>query len=285
MARTSVGRSMLKSARRLLCCMLGACVFFVSALGSAVARAQTQPVLRVCADPNALPFSNQEEQGFENELARQVAKALDMKLEYFWWAQRRGFIRNTLGANRCDVVMGVPAGFERVLTTRPYYRSAYTFVQRTGTPPVRSFDDPALRSLRVGVQLIGDDFANSPPVHSLSQRGIVDNLVGFMVYGDYASPDPERPIMDAVASGAVDVAIVWGPLAGYYAARAPTPLQVAVVAPLVDGPLKMAFSMSVGVRKGQAALRDRIDGVLERRQAQIAALLARYAIPLVGGRE
>jgi mxaJ protein len=251
-------------------------------LGSIVASpesARADDVLRVCADPNSLPFSNREEAGFENELARLVASALGKRLEYFWWAQRRGYIRNTLRAQRCDVVMAAPAGADRLLTTRPYYRSSYVFVRRRGTPALRTLDDPALRTLKVGVQLIGDDAANAPPAHSLAQRGIIDNVVGFMVYGDYASSDPERPIIDAVASGAIDVAIVWGPLAGYYASRSTAPLELTPVAPLVDGVVRLSFAISMGVRPTDAALRAELDGVLARHRSQVAAILDRYGVP------
>lgn len=239
-------------------------------------------VLRVCADPNGLPQSHRDGSGLENEIARLVASALGWRLEYFWWAQRRGFIRNTLGARRCDVVMAMPAGADRVLTTRPYYRSSYVFLQRRGASPLRSFDDPALRALRVGVQLIGDDFANAPPAHSLAQRGIIDNVVGFMVYGDHARPDPERAIIDAVAAGSIDVAIVWGPLAGYYASRASVPLALAPVAPLVDGKVRHSFAIAMGVRRNDDALRARLDTVLSRSEPEIAAVLARYGVPITG---
>jgi mxaJ protein len=244
-------------------------------------REPARDVLRVCADPNGLPFSNRAEAGFENALARLVAGALGRQVEYFWWAQRRGFVRNTLAAGNCDVVMGVPLGAEHMLTTRPYYRSSYVFVQRRGAAPVRSLDDAALRSLKIGVQLIGDDFANAPPAHSLARRGIVDNVTGFMVYGDYGSPDPQRPIIDAVASGAVDIAIVWGPLAGYYAARAAVPLALTTVAPLVDGPIRSSFAISIGVREADEALRSQLDRVLAERARDVHALLARYGVPEV----
>jgi mxaJ protein len=241
--------------------------------------ARADDVLRVCADPNSLPFSNRAEAGFENELARLVAGALGKRLEYFWWAQRRGYIRNTLRAQRCDVVMAAPAGADRLLTTQPYYRSSYVFVRRRGMPALRTLDDPALRTLKVGVQLIGDEAANAPPAHSLAQRGIIDNVVGFMVYGDYASTDPERPIIDAVASGAIDVAIVWGPLAGYYASRSAVPLELTPVAPLVDGVVRLSFAISMGVRRTDAALRAELDAVLDRNRAQVAAILERYGVP------
>jgi mxaJ protein len=228
-----------------------------------------------------MPFSNRQEQGLENALARLVADTLGAKLEYFWWAQRRGYVRNTLGAGHCDVMMGVPDGVERMLTTQPYYRSSYVFLQRRGVTPVASLDDPALRSLKIGVQLIGDDFSNAPPAHALGRRGIIDNVVGFMVYGDYSSPDPEGPIIAAVESGAIDLAIVWGPLAGYHASRSSVPLALRPVEPLTDGILPMSFAISMGVRRKDAGLRAQLDGVLARKRGEVAALLARYGVPEV----
>ena len=190
--------------------------------------------LRVCADPNNLPYSNQRGEGFENRLAQLVADDLHLRLEYTWWAQRRGFVRNTLRAGRCDVIMGVPTGFDPVLVTRPYYRSTYTFVTRRTGPHIASFDDPALRRLRVGVQIVGDESANSPPVAALTRRGIVENVTGYTVLGDYREPNPPSRIVRAVADGQVDVAIVWGPLAGYFAKRSSVPLRVEPVSPEID---------------------------------------------------
>jgi mxaJ protein len=206
-------------------------------------------------------------------------------VRYTWWAQRRGFVRETLGAGRCDVVLGVPAGWDRVLTTRPYYRSTYVFVSRHDRGlRLGSLDDPQLRRLRIGVQLVGADSANTPPAHALARRGIVDNVVGFTVYGDYAEPDPPARIVKAVAGGAIDTALVWGPLAGYFAARAHPPLDVTPVSVAVDGPgLAMTFAIAVGVRKGDHARRDAIDGVLARRRGDIDRLLDAYHVPCAEG--
>src|SRR5205085_10213021 len=131
----------------------------------------------------------------------------------------------------------IAAGVETAATTRPYYRSTYVFVtRRDGGPTIASFDDPKLKTLKVGVQLIGDDFANTPPAHALARRGIVENVRGFMLYGDYALPTPPANILKAVADRKVDVAVVWGPLAGYFAAREKTPLKLTPVSPAADTP-------------------------------------------------
>ena len=240
-------------------------------------------VLRVCADPNNLPFSNEKEEGFENRIAELLARDLHAKLEYTWWAQRRGYVRNTLSAGACDVLLGVPAGFERALTTTPYYRSTYVFVSpRAKRYGISSFDDPRLRTLRVGVQIVGDDYTNTPPAHALSRRGIVRNVKGYTLYGDYKEPNPPARIVDAVARGDIDVAVVWGPLAGYFAKRERVPLDVVPVTPRVDPPrLPLTFAIAVGVKKGNAPLRDSLQRVLDRRRPEIRRILDDYGVPLV----
>jgi mxaJ protein len=247
------------------------------------ARAQGRAplgTLRVCADPNNLPFSNERREGFENRLAELVAREMGRTVQYTWWAQRRGFIRNTLKAGKCDVIMGVPTGLGMVLATRPYYRSTYAFVTRAGAPRIASFDDPRLKRLRVGVQLIGDDFANTPPASALTHRGIVKNVRGYTVYGDYREPNPPSRIIRAVTDGEVDVAIAWGPLAGYFAKRSRVPLRVVPVSPEVDVPyLPFVFDIAIGVRHGEGALRDSLDAVLLRRRRDVDRLLADYGVP------
>lgn len=247
---------------------------------SALAMAGPQRVLRICADPNNLPFSNAQQQGFENKIADIVARELGATLSYVWWAQRRGFIRNTLKADLCDLVPGTPANLEMLRTTAPYYRSTYVFVGREDAPAISSFNDPRLRTLRIGVQLIGDDGANSPPVAALGRRGIVGRLRGFPVYGDYATPNPPAAIIDAVARGDVDVAVVWGPLAGYFAARQAVKLRIEPVSPKIDGPqLPMVYDISMGVRREDQALRDEVDAALARHRPEIDAILAAYGVP------
>jgi mxaJ protein len=237
-------------------------------------------LLRVCADPNNLPFSNARGEGFENRLAELVARDLGARVQYTWWAQRRGYIRNTLKAGRCDVLMGVPTGLGPVLLTRPYYRSTYAFVTRRSLPRIASLDDPRLHQLRVGVQLIGDDFANTPPAAALTHRGIVRNVRGYTVYGDYREASPPSRIVRAVSDGEIDVAIVWGPLAGYFARRSPVPLRVVPVTPEIDVPyLPFVFDIGMGVRREDAALRDTLDGVIRRRRREIDRLLADYGVP------
>ncbi len=249
-------------------------------------RASAQATaLRVCADPNNLPFSNGRQEGFENLLARIVAKDLGRPVRYTWWPQRRGFTRNTLGAGACDVIMGVPASYELALTTRPYYRSTYVFVTRQDRRlDVRSLDDERLRRLTIGLHVIGDDYASVPPAQALARRGIVSNIRGYSIYGDYLQPNPPAALIDAVASGQVDVAIAWGPLAGYFAARQPVPMRIEPVSSAAGDPaLQLTYEVSMGVRRGDTALRDALDRIIEQRRRDIGALLDRFHVPAAVG--
>jgi mxaJ protein len=240
-------------------------------------------VLRVCADPNNLPFSNREGAGFENKLAQLVAGKLGMSVSYTWWAQRRGFIRNTLKAGDCDVAMGVPLHYDPVETTKPYYRSAYVFVTRADRNlKINSLEDAALRALKIGVHLIGDDGNNTPPAHALGQLGLTANVIGFMIYGDYREPNPPARLIEAVEKGDIDVAAAWGPLAGYAARQSPVPLTIVTIQ---DGehfaPLRFQFDIAMGVRKGDHALRDRLDTVIAESRPEIESLLSDFGVPLL----
>jgi quinoprotein dehydrogenase-associated probable ABC transporter substrate-binding protein len=241
------------------------------------------PALRVCADPNNMPFSNARGAGFENKLAELIARDLGRRVDYFWWPQRRGMVREALDAERCDVIMGVPAGYGLALTTAPYYRSTYVFVQRRDrAPAIRSLDDPRLRAMRIGLHFIGDGKNEPPPAHALARRGIVSNVVGYSIYGNYASADPPARLIDGVAKGEVDIAIAWGPLAGWFARHEPVPLAVRPLAPPEDGPGRsFAFAIAMGVRRGDTALRDSLDAALARRHADVHRLLERYGVPLL----
>jgi mxaJ protein len=249
---------------------------------AACAGAPQRRQIVACADPNNLPFSNKAGEGFENKLAQIIAADLRADLSYVWWAQRRGFARNTLGEGKCDFWPGVASTVETMATSRPYYRSSYMFVTRaTDGLAGLTLDDPRLRKLRIGVQMVGNDAMNTPPAHALARRGIVGNVRGYMLYGDYSQPNPPAEIVRAVAKGEVDAALVWGPLAGYFARSSPVPLRLDRVTPwLDDAQWPMAYDISVGVRKDDAALLRNIDAILARRGGAIRALLDRYGVPV-----
>jgi mxaJ protein len=268
--------------------LAGPIALAVALAACASSRASVEsPELRVCADPNNLPFSNARLEGFENRLAELVARELEAEVRYTWWAQRRGFLRSTLNARACDIVMGLPTSMEMALTTRPYYRSSYVFVSRRDRRlALASFDDPILARLRIGVPLVGDDGGNSPPAHALSRRGLVRNIVGYSVYGDYRAESPPSRLIGAVAAGDVDAAVAWGPMAGYFAARQPAALEIVPVSPQIDLPfLPFVFDMSMAVRRDDAALRDRLDRIIEERRAEIDAILEEYRVPRLDGLE
>jgi quinoprotein dehydrogenase-associated probable ABC transporter substrate-binding protein len=254
-------------------------VALLLALGSTL---HALPPLRVCADPNNLPFSNAHGDGFENRIATVVAQDLHRPLVYFWLPQRRGFIRNSLNAGRCDVVIGVPAEYGLLQPTRSYYRSSYVFVSaRDRHLHIDSFDAASLRTLTIGIQISGDDYNNPPAAQSLAVRHIIQNVRGFPIYGDYSRPDPQRDIVDAVAEGRVDIAVVWGPLAGYYARRASKPLEITPIAAERDGPVsRFAFDIAMGVRRDDPMLKQALDDVIARRGAEIRQILRSYGVPL-----
>jgi len=247
------------------------------------ATGQGKEELRVCSDPENLPFSNSRLEGFENRIAELVAKELGTSVRYVWWGQRIGFIRNTMNATleseRCDLVIGIPEKYDLVLPTTPYYRSTYVFVYPRGKGlQLRSLDDPILKKLRIGVHLLGNDYTNPPPVHELSKRGIVQNVIGFDTF--YSKENPPSRIIDALAAGKIDVAIVWGPAAGYFVAHQRIPMDVVPI-PSGKTDLPFTFSISMGVRKGDETFKARMEKILQLRQLEITAILKEYGVPLV----
>jgi len=259
----------------------------ILAVGLALSSCSLVPQrsLTACADPNNLPFSNRAGHGFENILASMIASDLHAKLDYVWWAQRRGYVRNTLNEAKCDFWPGIASNVEMVATTRPYYRSTYMFVSRhDANLKGLTLDDPLLKRLKIGVQMVGNDASNTPPAHALAERGVIGNVRGYMIYGDYRRPNPPAAVVEAVERGDVDVALVWGPLAGFFAAKSPVPLRLEPVTPwFADQQWPMQFDVSVGVRKDDQKLLKAIDRVLVRRKIDIGRLLAAYRVPVVPG--
>ena len=188
----------------------------------------------------------------------------------------------SLKESRCDVVIGVPQGYDLVRATKPYYRSTYVFVYPKGKLQIRSLDDPILKKLKIGVHLFGDDYTNPPPVHELGRRGIVDNVVGYSTF--YSRENPPSRIIEAVTTGEIDLAIVWGPVAGYFAKKQRVPLEVLPV-PSGDGDLPFAFDICLGVREGEDALKAQLERILDRKRDEIRRILEDYGVPLVDGKK
>jgi mxaJ protein len=251
------------------------------ALVSAAVPCFPAPTLRVCSDPNNLPYSNRAQQGFENTIARLFAKDMGMEVSYFWFPQRENFFKKTLNSGVCDVVMGVPAGVDEVDSTRPYYRSAYVFLSRHDRNlHIESFDDPRLRTFRIGVHVLGEQEDSLPPVHAFTSRGIVRNLVGYSIFGNLAEKNPSADLIAAVLNKEVDVAVVWGPLAGYFTHNSSVPLDLTEIQPDRFNPsLPLTFDIGLGVRESDTHLKQQLDAELVRRRAEITAILRAYGIP------
>src|SRR5438270_12095175 len=263
--------------------LAAACLLGAAAVALMASAPHPDQELRVCADPYDLPFSNNQEEGFENKIAHAAARASNARVLNYWRPSRRGVLRNSILGGFCDVTIQAPVGLDPVATTKPYYRSTYYFVFRADRGlKLRSLDDTILKHLKIGVNIIGYDYTNTPPAHALGSRGIV-GLVGF---GNFLNPDPKadhpEDIISAVAQDSIDVAIVWGPLAGYWVKRAPVALTMVALpdSDPVSG-MPFAFSMAMAVRHRDKALKARLDSVIDRRKSEITAILQEYSVPLL----
>jgi mxaJ protein len=243
----------------------------------ATVSTQSKP-LRVCGDPDNLPYSNEKLEGFENKIAAVIAADLGTTPNYTWWPHQRGLVRNTLDAGTCDVIFGIPEGLETVLGTKPYYRSSYVMAYRKGAGgAVATLDDPKLKGLRIGV------YANTPVEESLARRGLLDHLTAYSLFFDPGG-DRDRPakLLDDLIAGTVDVAIPWGPLAGYYAKKLNAPIEMVPLQDEVGVPL--SFSIAMGVKKGNRELKSQLEAAIDHRQAEIRAVLDEFGIPLEAAR-
>lgn len=232
--------------------------------------------LHICADPDNLPFSDRSLRGFDNHIAMVLAQALHREPIFVWSRSRRGFLREQFNKNACDMLMGVPEGMRGVATTHSYYRSSYVFVTRQRDRlQIATFDDPQLNGRRIGLQALEEDL--SPPSLPLIRNGHAAQIVAFESFGALA-PD----IVRAVADGRVGVAVVWGPLAGYFAARQPIPLSLLPVAKPVDSSgIPMAFSLAIAVHRQDTALLDALNIALSKIQPQIDRILRQFNIPVL----
>lgn len=263
------------------------------AMGTAHAQPMMEPgqdkVLRVCQDPNNLPLSNRALAGFENKIAALFAQQLGWKLEHAWFPQRMGFIRNTLRAKednadhfKCDLVTGVPKGFDMAATTRPYYRSSYAmaYVKGKGLDRVRTLDDVmALDAGQRGKLKIGA-FAGSPVTEWLLQNNLMEQVTWYQSQTGDAEQYPGEVIEKDLASGKIDMAFAWGPIAGYFARNTRSAPIVAI--PLASTPgMKFDFEIAMAVRHSDKDFRQRIDGLIAANAAKIHAILEQYGVPLL----
>jgi quinoprotein dehydrogenase-associated probable ABC transporter substrate-binding protein len=231
--------------------------------------------LRVCADPSNLPFSNKAGQGFENKIAELMASKLGVPLTYTWYPRSTGFVRNTLNAGLCDVVINVPIPSELMQTTNSYYRSSYALVQRADAKlKATSLHDPALAQEKIGV------IAGTPPVTLLAQQGLLGKLKSYPLVVDTRFDNPGRQMVEDTAAGVIDVGILWGPIAGYWARQQKVPLEVTPLTGEEKG-LQFDFRMSMGVRHGEQDWKRELNKFLAANSDAIQTILLDYGIPLL----
>jgi quinoprotein dehydrogenase-associated probable ABC transporter substrate-binding protein len=258
------------------------------ALGQQPAADSAERVLRVCADPNNLHFSNRAGEGFENKIAELLARELGWTLEYTWFPQRMGFIRNTLRARepnsdryKCDLVVGVPVGFELASTTKPYYRSTYALAYLKGkgldsvtTPEALLRLEPMkLKELKLGV------FGQTPPADWLLKHHLIEQAVPYQPQTGDPDGYAGQIIDKELAGGKIDVAFVWGPIAGFFAKASPVAVTVVPFPP--DKELQFDFRIAMGVRFGERAWKEKIDGLIAANRERIQQILAGYGVPLL----
>ncbi|MGH7511586.1 MAG: quinoprotein dehydrogenase-associated putative ABC transporter substrate-binding protein [Gemmatimonadales bacterium] len=265
------------------------CLLLLTGAGLTAARpAQAQrpaprdpAVIRVCADPDNMPSSNNKNEGYENKIAELIATELKAKLTYVWYPTRRGYFR-ILNGMYCDMALEAPAGLDMAGVTKPYFRSGYVFVARQGSglDNLNSLADPRLKKLKIGVNMYTADAENSPPAMALSRYGVVGNLKGYFTF--YSDQDRPEDIIKGVANKDVDIAIAWGPLAGYFAKQSPVPLTLTPLPPkdsLSDIPFQ--YNMGIAIRRRDKEFRDSLQAVLERRRPEIDAILKQYNVPVM----
>lgn len=285
----AVAEARFRTAGALILCGLIALLFLFGAGGRAMAQAPglgigaelVDPhVFRVCADPNNLPFSNQARQGFENRIAGMLARDLGKRLGFTWQPQVFGFLQLTLDAYRCDVVMGLTQGFTQVANSNAYYRSAYALIYRrhSGFHGINSLEDPRLKGKRIGV------IAGTPPATILAEDNLLDHVHAYELSVNLRFFAPARHLVQDLEHGKIDVGVLWGPIAGYFAKRSKDELAIA---PLLheSSAAPMAFSIVMGVRTGETAWRRRLNAVIAHAQPEIRQILESYGIPLLDNRD
>lgn len=233
-------------------------------------------VLRVCADPRNLPFSNEKGEGFENKLAELFAEKLQKKLDYMYFPQATGFVRMTLGAHRCDVIMGFPQGDELVQGTNPYYRTAYALVAKSGSglDEVNTLDDARLKGKHIGI------VAGTPPATNMAANGLMINAKPYPLMIDTRFDSSAEAMIGDLVSGTIDAGILWGPMAGFYAKRGSPPLHVTPLVKETTGP-RLTFRIGMGVRGADQNWKRLLNRLIQENQPAINKILLDYGVPLL----
>ena len=233
-------------------------------------------VFRVCADPRNLPFSNEAGEGFENKLAELFAKKLDKKVAYAWYPGATGFVRNTLNAHKCDVIMGFPQGSDFAQVTNPYYRTAYALIFKPGSglDGVDSLDDPILKTKRIGI------VAGTPPATYMAKKGLLAKAKSYPLTIDTRFNSTSQAMIKDLDAGDIDVGILWGPIAGYYAKAANPKLSVAPLTKEQGGP-RLAFRIGMGVRQSDQEFKRLLNRMIQENQREIDAILLSFGLPLL----
>jgi quinoprotein dehydrogenase-associated probable ABC transporter substrate-binding protein len=257
-------------------------------VASGAARAQTNDsgdlsfelvdpkVLRVCADPRNLPFSNEKGEGFENKLAEFLAEKLQKKLDYVFFPQATGFVRMTLGAHRCDVIMGFPQGDDLVQGTNPYYRTSYALVakQGSGLEDVDTLEDDRLKGKHVGI------IAGTPPATNMAMAGLMTNAKPYPLMIDTRFDNSAQAMIDDLAAGTIDAGVLWGPMAGFYAKKAAQPLHVTPLVKETTGP-KLVYRIGMGVRPADQNWKRQLNRLIQENQGEINEILLDFGVPLL----
>jgi quinoprotein dehydrogenase-associated probable ABC transporter substrate-binding protein len=233
-------------------------------------------VLRVCADPRNLPFSNEQGEGFENKLAELFAAKLQKKIDYMYFPQATGFVRMTLGAHRCDVIMGFPQGDDLVQGTNPYYRTAYALIAKPGSglDDVTELKDPRLKGKHIGI------VAGTPPATNMAVNGLMTSAKPYPLMIDTRVDSSAEAMINDLNKGEIDAAVLWGPMAGFYARKSDPPLHVTPLVHEKTGP-QLVFRIGMGVRRADQNWKRRLNRLIQENQGEINKILVGYGVPLL----
>lgn len=269
------GSNFFHKALNLFLCVLPLVIASPASAATPSYEARNREYLTVCGDPNHLPYSNKEMEGFENKIAQLIAGDLNRTLRYHWWPQTIGFVRNTLKVRLCDLVMGVTSVNDLLQNTNPYYRSVYTLVYRKDSGlDIHTLDDPVLKDLKLGI------VAGTPPATLLIQYGLMDHVRSYERTVDTRLFSPATHAVADVAKGDIDVAVIWGPIAGYAARQQKTPLVV-VPLPAKENSVQLAFNVSMGIRRRETNWKHQLNSELDKLAPRIQQILIDYDIPLL----